>query len=120
MDCPLVYPDVLDALSRAAAQIEPFRVEIGELGVFGGANRGVLWAYPRSRAIDVDKSKDSSEPSDLSDPSEPLTQLQSHLEKEFPTCIEGRKQRQFHPHMTVSHYASISDASKAKQQIKEW
>ena len=118
---PLFDQKTLDSLSKAAAQCQPFEVTINEFGTFGGKGRGVLWAYPRSHAPGTTyKSEDDESEVAFCNPTEPMIQLQSYLEHEFPTCTEQRKQRRFHPHMTLSHYSSIEDASKAMEQIESW
>ena len=114
---PLFDGDMLDALERVAAKCCPFEVTISELGVFGNKNRGVLWAYPRSHAIGKEPPIDGNP---FCDPDEPMMQLQALLEAEFPTCTEQRKSRDFHPHITLSHYASVDDALSAKEQIETW
>ena len=114
---PLFDDDMLDALERVAAKCCPFEVTISELGVFGNKNRGVLWAYPRSHAIGEDPPVGEVP---FCEPDEPMIQLQALLEAEFPTCTEQRKSRDFHPHITLSHYASVDDALSAKEQIETW
>jgi len=121
---PLFQKDMLEALSNAAANCEPFEVTISDLGMFGGKSRGVLWAYPRSHRAGDDAALGDIESTvnrgEYCHPAEPMVQLQALLEGAFPTCTEQRKQRQFHPHVTLSHYASLNDASKAKERIEEW
>jgi 2'-5' RNA ligase len=114
----LLDDGMLDALERVAAKCRPFEVTISELGVFGNKNRGVLWAYPRSHAIGEAPPTERGTP--FCQPDEPMIELQSLLEAEFPTCTEQRKSRKFHPHMTLSHYASIDDALAAKKRIESW
>ena len=115
---PLFDDDMLDALERVAAKCHPFEVTISELGTFGNKNRGVLWAYPRSHAIGDEPPVEGE--TAFCDPDEPLIQLQSLLEAEFPTCTEQRKSRDFHPHITLSHYANVDEALHAKEQIETW
>ena len=115
--CPLIDDDMLDALERVGANCRPFEVTISELGVFGGKSRGVLWAYPRSHAVGE---KPPTDGTPFCQPDEPMIQLQALLEAEFPTCTEQRKSRNFHPHITLSHYASVDDALSAKEQIETW
>ena len=113
---PLFDGDMLDALERVAVKCRPFEVTISELGVFGNKNRGVLWAYPRSHAIGEEPPVEVP----FCEPYEPMIQLQALLEAEFPTCTEQRKSRNFHPHITLSHYASVDDALSAKEQLETW
>lgn len=97
-------------LSKAASKVAPFEVTIDTFGTFGGKQRGVLWGYPRSEYIQKDtddKEKDE----------EPLIALHSALEEHFPMCKDQRKGGAFHPHMTVSHYASNDDALAAKEKV---
>ena len=104
--------NITQRLRNATTNCEPFQVALDSLGTFGGKNRGVLWLYPRSyRENDtiLDKSYE-----------EPLIQLQTMLEQEFPTCTEQRKSGQFTPHMTLSHFASLEDAQTAQAQTESW
>lgn len=94
-------------LSKAASKVEPFDVTIDEFGTFGGKQRGVLWGYPRSESIISDEAKDE----------EPLIALHSILEEHFPMCKDQRKGGEYHPHMTVSHYANNDDALAAKEKV---
>jgi 2'-5' RNA ligase len=99
------------SLTSVAAQCKPFDVEIDTFGTFGGESRGVLWAHPKSRySATAGADYDSDE--------EPLVTLQTKLEKHFPTCTDQRKQGSFTPHITLSHYANITDALEAKEQVE--
>ncbi|KAL7533807.1 hypothetical protein ACHAWF_004627 [Thalassiosira exigua] len=93
-------------LGKVARQCEPFEVTIDSFGTFGGKNRGVLWAYPKSRHAEVEEG------------SQPLITLHSLLEKQFPMCKDQRKCGAFHPHITVSHYANNNDALAAKKEVE--
>ena len=122
---PLFDQDMLHSLSSAAARCQPFQVTIDRFGTFGGAGRGVLWAYPRSHTLRDDhtannSSKVGEDDDAFCNPSEPMILLQSYLEQEFPTCTEQRKQRSFHPHITLSHYGSVDEASKAMKHVTGW
>ena len=101
--------EVLLHLSKAAAKSTPFDVTIDSFGVFGGKNRGVMWADPKSS---------HSTRESHSDPTDPLSYLQNELEKQFPTCKDQKKQGKFTPHMTISHYANITDALTAKDTVQ--
>ena len=49
---------------------------------------------------------------------EPIVQLQSLLEAEFPMCSESLKDRNFLPHMTLSSkFDSLEDAKAAKATL---
>jgi len=103
--------ELIVSLTSVAAQCQPFDVEIDTFGTFGDKTRGVLWARP--------KSKYSSPAADDDDcDEEPLITLQTFLEKHFPTCTDQRKQGSFTPHITLSHYANITDALEAKEQVE--
>ena len=103
--------EVANALARAAKQCKPFDVTIDSFGTFGGKNRGVMWAYPKSKYLDdIDGAED--------DGIEPLIHLQSCLEEQFPMCKDQRKGGKYSPHMTVSHYANNEDALAAKESIE--
>ena len=95
-------------LSKAAMQCEPFDVTLNSFGTFGGNQRGVLWAYPMSKYT---------QPRD-NDDDEPLINLHGLLEQQFPICNEQRKSGAFHPHITLSHYATNADALAAKEKIE--
>ena len=97
-------------LTSVAAQCKPFDVEIDTFGTFGGKDRGVLWAHP--------KSKYSAPAADYDGDEEPLIALQTLLENHFPSCTDQRKQGSFTPHMTLSHYANITDALEAKGRVE--
>jgi len=94
-------------LSKAAMQCEPFDVTINSFGTFGGKQRGVLWAYPMSKYT---------QPRDNDD--EPLINLHRLFEQQFPICNEQIKSGAFHPHMTLSHYATNANALAAKEKIE--
>ena len=101
------------SLTSVAAQCKPFDIDIDTFGTFGGKDRGVLWAHP--------KSKYSAPAADCESDEEPLITLQTLLENHFPTCTDQRKQGSFTPHMTLSHYANITDALEAKGRVEsEW
>mmetsp|Transcript_24275 Transcript_24275/g.34749 ORF Transcript_24275/g.34749 Transcript_24275/m.34749 type:complete len:427 (+) Transcript_24275:81-1361(+) len=103
------------SLTSVASQCKPFDIEIDTFGTFGGKDRGVLWAHPRS------KYPSPAAAADYESDKEPLIALQMLLEKHFPTCTDQRKQGSFTPHMTLSHYANITDALEAKERVEsEW
>ena len=121
--------DILESLARATGRCEPFNVSLEKLGVFGGRSRGVLWIYPRSHtsalvggevlssSMKVQKVEDTD---NFCDSFEPLIRLQASLEEEFPACSDQRKQGTFTPHLTISHFESLDDASKAKLKVEQW
>ncbi|KAL7526474.1 hypothetical protein ACHAXR_001504, partial [Thalassiosira sp. AJA248-18] len=102
--------DVAKYLAKVAEQCKPFDVTIDSFGTFGGKNRGVLWAYPKSKYYVQDGDGDDKE--------EPLIKLHSLLEEQFPMCKDQRKGGAFHPHMTISHYANNDDALAAKEVVE--
>ena len=97
-------------LSKAAKRCEPFDVTIDTFGTFGGKQRGVMWAYPRSEYIQSI--------TDNSEELQPLHHLHRSLEEQFPMCKDQRKGGEFNPHMTISHYANNDAALAAKEEIE--
>jgi 2'-5' RNA ligase len=100
---------VCSHLSKAAKQCMSFDVTLDSFGTFGGKSRGVMWANPKSKhytATDINNNV-----------KDPLVHLQNELEKQFPMCTEQKKQGSFTPHMTISHYANITDALVAKEEV---
>lgn len=91
-------------LSKAAEQCTPFDVTLDSFGTFGGKTRGVMWADPKISGITTNN--------------DPLRHLQNELEKQFPMCKDQKKQGSFTPHVTISHYANITDALAAKEDIQ--
>lgn len=115
-----VDPDIVQHLRNATKHIEPFSVSLETLGTFGGNHRGVLWLYPRSFRDEQETSLSSSDNTSSPSIREPLYELQELLVKEFPTCKDQSKQRDFSPHITLSHFPSLEEAEVAKDQIKTW
>jgi len=101
--------EVTKHLSNAANQCMPFDVNLDSFGCFGGKSRGVLWANPKSHYSSMENNANEADP---------LIHLQNMLEKQFPTCNDQRKQGSLTPHMTISHYANISDALEAKYELQ--
>jgi len=99
-------------LSKAAERCEPFDVTIDTFGTFGGKQRGVLWAYPRSEYIQSTTTNNNDK--EL----EPLHHLHHVLEEQFPMCKDQRKGGEFNPHMTISHYVNNDAALAAKEEIE--
>jgi 2'-5' RNA ligase len=97
--------DVIERLSAACRQMEPFPCRLDSFGAFGGARRGVLWLYPDSRSEDCS--------------SEPVVQLQLLLEEQFPVCTDQRKTGEYNPHMTLSHFTSLAEALAAQERLEE-
>lgn len=105
------------SLKSVASHCRPFDVVIDEFGTFGGKSRGVLWAHPKSKYPLLSGDGDSDDNMD----EQPLITLQKILETHFPICTDQRKQGSFTPHITISHYANITDALEAKGRIeKNW
>ncbi|KAL7488260.1 hypothetical protein ACHAW6_013844 [Cyclotella cf. meneghiniana] len=101
--------EVTRHLSNAAKQVMPFDVSLDSFGCFGGKSRGVLWSNPKSHYSSIgNNAKDA----------DPLVHLQNMLETQFPMCNDQRKQGSFTPHMTISHYANLSDAIEAKDELQ--
>jgi len=98
-------------LKKAAQQCKPFDLTIDSFGTFGGKQRGVLWAYPKSKYT-----QESSDDQDADQ--EPLIRLHGLLEQHFPMCKDQRKGGAFHPHMTVSHYENNDNALAAKKGVE--
>jgi len=96
-------------LAKAAEQCKPFDVTIDSFGTFGGKQRGVLWAYPKSKYTQA---------CDEEDKEEPLIRLHNLLEDQFPMCKDQRKGGAFNPHMTVSHYENNDNALAAKKEVE--
>ena len=95
-------------LSKAAEKCMPFDVTLDSFGTFGGKNRGVLWADPKSHSLTPDSNVEQ----------DPLIHLQNELENQFPMCKDQKKQGSFTPHMTISHYANITDALASKAEVQ--
>ena len=109
-----IIDQTLNSLQNAVQQIEPFQVSIDELGTFGGSQRGVLYLIPRSfRDTLGNKNNDDYN-------IEPLIELQSKLEDNFPECGDQKKQGTYTPHMTLSHFPSLESALEGKEQIEKW
>lgn len=99
--------EVATHLSKAVMKCDPFDVTISSFGTFGGKQRGVMWAYPMSKCVQPRENDE-----------EPLIHLHNMLEQQFPICNDLRKTGAFHPHMTISHYATNADALAAKEKIE--
>ncbi|OEU05786.1 hypothetical protein FRACYDRAFT_258270 [Fragilariopsis cylindrus CCMP1102] len=123
-------------LRNATKQIEPFWITLNinnncnnGTGTFGTSRRGVLWLYPYSSSSSFrrrpsitkdDGDKENDKDKDNIVEGEPIIELQSLLEKEFPICSESLKSngRQFIPHMTISsNFNSIQEAKEAQRQM---
>jgi 2'-5' RNA ligase len=117
-----VDPEILEGLVSACSQCEPFIVHLRQFGTFGNRNRGVLWLYPESSYEAAPETK--SVVNDASDDTgQPLMRLQALLLKSFPTCTDQTVKSSdgtFHPHMTVSHFASHEAALAAQKQKEAW
>lgn len=104
-----VNEEIVCKLRNATQQCQPFHVSLHTLGTFGGKNRGVLWLYPRSHHDEL-----------LVKEEEPLVRLQALLEQEFPMCTDQRKNGQYSPHMTLSHFLSLEEAQNAQSETEAW
>lgn len=98
-----VDAEIVSRLEAATKRVEPFTVTLEQFGTFGGKTRGILWLYPSSLAEDG---------------SEPVHTLYQSLEQEFPVCAVGN--RDFSPHMTLSHFESLQEAEAAQTEIEMW
>lgn len=108
----VIDADILSKLRNATLHCDPFNVTLDTFGTFGGRQRGVLWLYPKSSRDDDDQKQDAPT-------TEPLIQMQSLLEQEFPFCTDQRKQGgSYHPHMTLSHFPSLQEAQIAQNQVE--
>lgn len=100
----------LSKLRNATQQVEPFHISLDRTGTFGDNSRGVLWLHPRSCRLTTDNYMSNNDP---------VCALQALLEREFPTCAEGLKHREFIPHLTVSHFSNLEEAEAAKTHL-DW
>ena len=130
----LVDPEIIQKLRSATRHCEPFQVSLNKLGTFGGAKRGVLWLYPHSFRGDDNNdnnevsSKNQGHPGDTENnngsnknTNEPLVQLQSLLQEQFPFCNDQQKVAgQYNPHITISHFVNLDAALEGKSQMEEW
>eukprot|EP00521_Asterionellopsis_glacialis_P012833 CAMPEP_0195308162 /NCGR_PEP_ID=MMETSP0707-20130614/38084_1 /TAXON_ID=33640 /ORGANISM="Asterionellopsis glacialis, Strain CCMP134" /LENGTH=322 /DNA_ID=CAMNT_0040372421 /DNA_START=392 /DNA_END=1360 /DNA_ORIENTATION=- len=121
---------ILTKLRSAARTIQPFWVVIdltndnsspdSGFGKFGNSNRGVLWVYPQSLR-GKGSNHDNSHANNTGEiQMEPIAELYSKLEDEFPMCGESLKNREFIPHMTLSSkFGSLQDAVEAEARLTE-
>eukprot|EP00536_Pseudo-nitzschia_multiseries_P018510 jgi/Psemu1/293535/fgenesh1_pg.2626_\ len=105
----------LTKLRTAAESIEPFRVTLDldpkTFATFGDATRGVLWVSPKSHRADSRSHQGTCDP---------IAELQSLLEAEFPVCSESLKDRSFVPHMSLSSkFDSLEGARSAAKSLAE-
>lgn len=118
----IVKHKVLAGLQEACRKCEPFLVRLEQFGTFGGAKRGVLWLLPDSSAprnyyINGEKGDNHSRETAAR---EPLRELQTHLEEQFPMCTEQRTTGgTFNPHMTLSHFVNLDQALIAQEMAKQ-
>lgn len=93
---------LMSRIRKATSHINPFHVSLHTFGCFGGKNRGVLWLYP-STASSLGEE-------------EPIKQLHYALQEEFHTLLsKTNKLLPFSPHMTLSHFESLTAAENAKK-----
>lgn len=107
--------ELLRRLRAAAERVEPFHVRLDKLGTFGGKQRGVLWLDPDSSY--ASKSDDHGMEYQAKN-EKALLRLHRVLEEGFPMCKDQTKDGSFTPHMTLSHFANLTDASAAKKIIE--
>lgn len=117
-DSSVMDEDVLTLLQDATRQCEPFRVSLKQFGTFGGKARGVLYIYPYSFRPIGDTNSHGVDDSDEYE--EPLVQLQSYLQTNIPECHEQKKNGQYTPHITLSHFKTLDDALEGQRQIEQW
>jgi len=103
-----IRDDIVDRLRAATNKCEPFYVTLDKLGCFGGVKRGVLWFYPTSRRDECTSHV------------EPLIELQSLLQEQFPECDDQKKNGVFTPHMTISHFPNLDESTQAQREIEQW
>lgn len=109
----------LSLLSDATTKCEPFRVSLTNFGTFGGNKRGVLYLYPSSFRCNTDNN--SPEENDCHEEAEePLVELQSLLQSNIPECDDQKKNGKYTPHITLSHFKTLSDAIEGQKKIEEW
>jgi len=116
-----IYEQKLQLLSDAVQKIEPFRVSLDSFGTFGGASRGVLYLYPRSYEVEVEVEESSNDIEKKEVAELPLVRLQSLLFENFPECPDQQKHGgNFTPHVTLSHFANITDALDGQARLEAW
>ncbi|GAX28811.1 hypothetical protein FisN_35Lu025 [Fistulifera solaris] len=112
-DRAVIDSDILRRLEAACRRVEPFQVQLNQFGTFGGSNRGVLWLDPSS-------SSERTDADNASIKEVPIMRLQRLLEEQYPFCNEQRlvgEDGGFKPHMTLSHFASRSEAQAAQNML---
>jgi 2'-5' RNA ligase len=109
----------VEQLHGVTRQCPPFPISLNAFGTFGGKKRGVLWLYPDSRGGDENLPVDDDMPTDTQNV--PLLQLQNQLEEAFPNCRDLSQKGNdglFHPHMTLSHFETLTDALEAQARLE--
>lgn len=102
---------LLSQVRKATSQINPFHVSLHSFGCFGGKKRGVLWLYP-SPVVSQGEEEGGGEP---------IKQLHFYLQQEFPTLLSNNKNtNSYHPHMTLSHFGTLTEAKDAQNNLEEW
>lgn len=102
------FDSVIPILVEALKDVKPFELILSDFGVFGctsyrGIFRGVLWANPI-----------------VQDYPDSLINLQGTLEAAMPFCTEQRlKYGAYHPHMTLSNYKTVDEATAAAIKLKK-
>ena len=99
---PQDFADAVAVLSPRLAAIAPLTITLDTLECFGGRHRGVLYATCSS-ADEIGR----------------LRELQAALQAALPSCDDQQRGGVFTPHMTLSHFASRSEAEAAKAAL-EW
>jgi len=128
---------LFETLYNITRKYEPFQVTLETLGCFGNERRGVLWLHPRCNELSSycysseSNGSDDYNDDDLNDvqsqqqqeqefkeeESDILQRIQNDLQAAFPLCHEQRKGGIFVPHMTLTHFPSLSEAKDARSSI---
>jgi len=114
--------EIVRKLRTATISCPPFVVTLDRFGTFGGTHRGVLWLSPESSSSSsstITKAPDD-ENETIVEEAPPLITLQKKLEGAFPTCNDQSSKgssKNFTPHMTMSHFETLSDAETARERL---
>ena len=95
----------VDALARAAAEVEPFDVTLAAFRAFAHRHSATLWLDPEC------------------EPAGALDELQAALMRAAPLFDDQRSLHGgvFTPHMSIAHFPSINAARRAEEELaREW
>jgi 2'-5' RNA ligase len=121
--------DIVQQLELATTHVPPFETKLDSFGIFGGANRGVLWLHPESSSgllCDENNYEDDIAAQNKIDlchrtTNAPLIALQQSLEDAFPMCCDQSRKGEygkFVPHMTISHFSSRDEALQGQYKVE--